>query len=194
MGRPTLTTLALFGTVFVVQRNADAFGVGPEDFALAVPLSVRPWTIAVSVYAHASPAHLATNAIALAILGPVVAYATTSTRFHAFFVGAGATAGVVQVLATLPDGSNPVIGASGAIFALLGYAVFGNRAAEWALSWSPFGWFGAVVLFAVFAAGVTLATAAPGVALVAHFTGFLLGSVAGRANLLHKDRTVPAER
>ena len=44
---------------------------------------------------------------------------------------------------------------------------------------------GSLLLFAVLAAVVTLATAAPGVALVAHFTGFLVGLLAGRARLLH---------
>jgi hypothetical protein len=36
----------------------------------------------------------------------------------------------------------------------------------------------------VLAGGVTLLTAAPGVALVAHFSGFALGLLAGRARLL----------
>lgn len=194
MGRPTLTTLLLFAAVFAVQAVGDTFGAGPKVFALATPLADRPWTVVLSVYAHASPTHLAANAVALAILGPFVGYVTTSVRFHAFFVGSGAAAGVAQILATLPNGSKPVLGASGAIFALLGYLLVGNRASERALSWVPLGWLAWLVLFVGVAAGVTLATAAPGVALVAHFTGFLLGAVAGHARLLHKNRTIPAER
>ena len=46
-----------------------------------------------------------------------------------------------------------------------------------------------LALFAVLAAVTTLATAAPGVALVAHFAGFLVGAVAGRGRLLHVDGT-----
>jgi len=41
------------------------------------------------------------------------------------------------------------------------------------------------VVFLLLAVGVTLATAAPGVAVVAHFVGFLLGSLCGRLRVLH---------
>jgi membrane associated rhomboid family serine protease len=192
MGRPTLTTLALFAVVFAAQLAGFAYGRGAGAFALALPLDHRPWTVVVSVYAHANPTHLVANSVALVVLGPLVAYQTTSARFHAFFVTSGALAGVTQVVATIPYGPQPVLGASGAIFALLGYLLVGNRASEWALSWLPLGWFGRLLLFSLLAAGVTLATAAPGVALVAHFTGFLVGAVAGRFRLLHKSRDIPA--
>jgi hypothetical protein len=42
------------------------------------------------------------------------------------------------------------------------------------------------VVFAIpFAAVLTAATAAPGVALLAHFAGFCLGVAAGRGRVLH---------
>lgn len=192
MGRPTLTTLALFAVVFAAQGAGFAYGHGAAAFALALPLDHRPWTVVVSVYAHANPTHLVANSVALVVLGPLVAYQTTSARFHAFFVTSGALAGIAQVVVSIPYGSQPVLGASGAIFALLGYLLVGNRASEWALSWLPLGWFGRLLLFGTLAAAVTLATAAPGVALVAHFTGFLVGAVAGRFRLLHKSRDIPA--
>ncbi|QLD87831.1 rhomboid family intramembrane serine protease [Natronomonas salina] len=192
MGRPTLTTLALFAVVFAAQVTGFSYGFEATAFALALPLDHRPWTVVLSVYAHASPAHLVANAVALLVVGPLVAYQSTSIRFHLFFVVSGALAGVAQVLATVPYGSRPVLGASGAIFALFGYLLVGNRASEWALSWIPLGPLGRLILFAVLAAAVTLATAAPGVALVAHFTGFLVGVVAGRFRLLHKSRSTPA--
>lgn len=192
MGRPTLATLALFALVFAAQAVGFSYSLGAETFALALPLDHRPWTIVLSVYAHANTAHLVANSIALVVLGPLVAYQSTSARFHLFFVAAGAIAGVAQVLATMPYGGHPVLGASGAIFALLGYLLVGNRASEWALSWLPLGWTGRFLLFGALAAGVTIATAAPGVALVAHFTGLLVGILAGRFRLLHKSRDIPA--
>lgn len=192
MGRPTLTTLFLFAVVFAAQVAGAVAGTGPGLFALAVPLEYRPWTVVLSVYAHANVAHLVANSVALLVVGPLVAHVTTPARFHAFFVSSGAVAGVAQVLVTAPFGGPPVLGASGAIFALLAYVLVGNRASEWALSWLPLGWTGRLLLFGALAAGVTLATAAPGVALVAHFTGFLVGAVAGHFRLLHKDRTIPA--
>jgi membrane associated rhomboid family serine protease len=192
MGRPTLTTLSLFLVVFAAQVGGAAVGVGAELFALAVPLERRPWTVVLSVYAHANLAHLVANSVALLVVGPLVARVTTPARFHAFFVAAGALAGIAQVVATAPVGGPPVVGASGAIFALLGYLLVGNRASEWALSWLPLGWTGRLLLFGALAAAVTLAMAAPGVALVAHFTGFLVGTVTGYVRLLHKSRQVPA--
>ena len=183
--RPTLTTLALFAVVFGLQAFGSLFGLDTSVFVLAWPLTDRPAAVVLSVYAHSGLGHLAANTLALAIFGPLVAYQTTPARFHAFFVVSGAIAGVVQVVATLPFGQTGVLGGSGAIFALMGYLLVGNRASYAALSWLPLGTAGSLLLFAVLAAVVTLATAAPGVALVAHFTGFLVGLLAGRARLLH---------
>jgi membrane associated rhomboid family serine protease len=183
--RPTLTTLALFAVVFGLQAFGGSFGLDTSVFVLAWPLTDRPAAVVLSVYAHGGLGHLAANTLALAVVGPLVAYQTTPARFHAFFVVSGAIAGVVQVLVTLPFGPTGVLGGSGAIFALMGYLLVGNRASYAALSWLPLGTAGSLLLFAVLAAVVTLATAAPGVALVAHFTGFLVGLLAGRARLLH---------
>lgn len=184
-GHPTLTTLAVFAIVFALQRLGEAVGLGSAMFVLALPLLDRPWTLVVSVYAHANLAHLAANALALAIVGPLVAYVTTAVRFHAFFVISGVLAGITQVVVTAPFGATAVLGASGAIFALFGYLLVGNRTSEHALSWLPVGRRGRLLLFAGLAVLVTLATAAPGVALVAHFSGFLIGALAGRGRLLH---------
>lgn len=185
MGRPTRSTLALFAVVFALQTLGDVVGIGAGVFALVVPLFDRPWTIVTSVYAHGSFGHLLANAFALVLVGPLVARVTTSVRFHAFFIGTGAIAGITQVLLTGLFGGAAVLGASGAIFALFGYLLVGNRASERVLSWLPLARRGQLVLFAVLAALLTIATAAPGVALVAHFVGFSLGAVAGRGRILH---------
>ena len=185
MGRPTLTTLVLFAVVFAAQVLGEAIGFGLWAFALAWPLLENPWTLVVSVYAHGGPAHLAATTLALVVVGPLVAYVTTPARFHAFFVGSGAVAGIAQVVTTIPLGGSSVLGASGAIFALFGYLLVGNRASERALSWLPLGSRGQLLLFALLAGLVTYATASPGVALVAHFAGFLVGAIAGRLRVLH---------
>lgn len=189
--RPTLTTLSLFAAVFVAQAVAGAVGVGAWAFALALPLERHPWTLLVSVYAHENLTHLATNALALVVVGPLVARVTTPARFHAFFLSMGALAGVTQVVATAAFGGTAVLGASGAIFALLGYLLVGNRASERVLSWLPVGRRGRLAVFVLLAVGVTLATAAPGVAVVAHFAGFLFGSLCGRLRILHVGHSRP---
>lgn len=184
---PTLTTLAVFGAVFGAQVLGETVGIGSAFFALALPFAENPWTLVVSVYAHAGVGHLVANTLALMVVGPLVSYVTTPVRFHAFFVGSGAIAGVTQVVVSAPFGGAAVIGASGAIFGFLGYLLVGNRASERTLSWLPLGFTGRVALFAGVAILVTLATATPGVALVAHFAGFLVGAFAGRYRLLHAE-------
>ncbi len=191
MGRPTLTTLLLFVVVFISQGAGQLVGITPAFFILAVPLDHQPWTIILSIYAHADVTHLAANSLALIIVGPLVGYITTSVRYHLFFIFSGAIAGVTQVIATVPTGSTPVVGASGAIFAFLGYLLIGNRASEWALSWLPLGSTGRIILFIIIAGAVTITTAAPGVALVSHFTGFFIGALAGQFRLLHIPRETP---
>lgn len=184
---PTLQTLGAFGVVFALQVVGSALGhgFGPRTFTLALPLAEHPWTILLSVYAHAGVAHLLANALVLVLVGFVVERRTTAVRFHAFFAGTGSTAGVAHLFVTAALGpSAPVIGASGAVFALLGYAATGNRAVAPVLAWVDLGHRVMLVVFAIVAVVVVLATAAPGVALVAHFVGLLLGLVAGRLRLL----------
>lgn len=193
-GYPTMTTLALFAVVYLVQVYGTALGLGAAAFALALPLEQYPWTLVVSVYAHAGVSHLAANTVALAIVGPAVAYLSTPFRYHAFFVATGMLSGIAQVYAMVPFGGSSVIGASGAIFGLFGYLFVGNRASDHLLSWAPIGFRGSVLVFGALAALITLATASPGVALVAHFTGFLIGAIAGRYRLLHASTQKRDER
>lgn len=184
---PTVETLTVFAVVFLVQRLVGlvserlAFGL----FVLAPPVSVRPWTLLVSVYAHAGVAHLVSNAVVLLLVGLAVERVTTKWRFHAFFAGVGMLAGLTQVVVTdLVGPATPVLGASGAVFGLLGYLLAGNPVTDTVLGWLPLSGRARVALLLVLAAGATLLTAGPGVALVAHFTGLVLGALAGRVRLL----------
>ncbi|UPM44121.1 rhomboid family intramembrane serine protease [Halocatena salina] len=183
---PTLKTLQILTGVFLVQILAGFFHVGYGLFALSLPLSVAPWTIVVSVYAHAGIVHLVGNALALALFGLAVERITTPVRFHLYFLVSGALAGITQVTVSgLFGPSVSVIGASGAVFALLGYALTGNALAIGVLSrLSQRVQAGVFVLIAVV---VTFLTAGPGVALLAHFTGLVIGLLAGRVRLLHTD-------
>ena len=184
---PTLETLAVFAVVFVVQQLVQMvsrqlmFGL----FVLAPPIEVRPWTLLASVYAHAGLGHLLSNALVLVLVGFAVERVTTRWRFHAFFAGVGIAAGVAQVgVSGLVGPGSAVLGASGAVFGLLGYLLTGNPMTDAVLGWLPLSGRARIVLLLVLASGVTLLTAAPGVALVAHFTGFVLGLLAGRVRLI----------
>ncbi|WP_435316920.1 rhomboid family intramembrane serine protease [Haloarchaeobius sp. TZWSO28] len=195
-GSPTLETFALFAVVFAFQAVVSLFqalvgfaGVYDFLFVLHSPLS-RPWTLVTSVYAHAGLLHLLSNAIALALVGFALERKTTRFRYHTFFVVTGAFAGLAQVLtsgfvAAVGLGRpTAVLGASGAVFALYGYVLGGNRLTDGLLSRFDLPEWAELAGFVLVAALVTWATGSPGVALIAHFTGFLLGVAAGRLRLL----------
>lgn len=182
---PTVDLLAVFVAVFAIQQLAGLVGLGLAGFALALPLTIAPWTLATSVYAHASPTHLLANAVALAIVGFPLERFTTRARFHAFVLATGAIAGLAELaVAGILGGSTAVLGASGAILALYGYALAGNPLAGGLLARLNLGRREAIVLLAAVAVIVTLLTARSGVALVAHATGLVLGLVSGRYRLL----------
>jgi membrane associated rhomboid family serine protease len=181
----TVQTLVVFAVVAVLQALAGL--VGADGLFVLSPRSLsEPATVLVSVYAHQNLGHLLSNSLALVVLGLAVERGTTRLRFHLFFVTTGVLAGVVQIVATAPfvTGQPGVLGASGAIFGLLGYLLAGNSVSGSLLSRFDLGRRAQVALFVVVAGVVTVATAAPGVALLAHFTGLLVGLVAGRLRLL----------
>ncbi|WP_458207088.1 rhomboid family intramembrane serine protease [Haladaptatus sp. NG-SE-30] len=184
---PTVQTLVVFLVVFAFQ-SAIRF-VSPVAavglFALAPPVAVRPWTLPLSVYAHANLAHLVSNAIALLFAGLLVERVTTSLRFHAYFLSVGMLAAVMQIWVDgLVGPANPVLGASGAVFGLFGYLLAGNPVADAVLGRLRLSRRAQIAVVLVLAVVATLTTAAPGVALVAHFTGFAVGMVAGRLHIL----------
>ena len=192
---PLIDLLVVFVGVYLLQVAAGLLDVMDGLFVLTAPLSENPWTIVTSVYAHAGPAHLLSNTVALVLFGLPVAVATTRLRFHLFFLGTGAVAGVSHVVMSHLFSPVPgieaagVLGASGAVFALLGYLLASNPLSSGigaAISLPPWATY---LLFVGVAAVVTVATASPGVALIAHFTGLLCGLIAGRANLLRVPAT-----
>lgn len=185
---PTVELLAVFGAVFVVQRLGALVGVGTAAFALSLPLANAPWTLVTSVYGHASLNHLLANAVGLAVVGFALERYTSRVRFHAFVLATGALAGLAEIaVAGVLAGPRAVIGASGAVLALYGYVLGGNRLTGGLLDRLDLGRRGTAALLVAVAALVTLLTARSGVALVAHATGLVLGLVAGRLGLLGVD-------
>jgi membrane associated rhomboid family serine protease len=79
-------------------------------------------------------------------------------------------------------GNVAVLGASGAVFAMVGYVLAGNRLTRGILDSLSVELQWAILILV--ALGVTLFTASPGVALIAHFAGLLIGLVAGKMGLL----------
>ena len=186
---PTVETTVVVLLVFALQVPLGLVGL-TGLLVLDPAVFLKPWALVTATYAHAGPGHLVSNLVPLLLFGFAVERVTTRLRYHAFFVLAGAVAAVAEVtlgsvLAVSPRG---VLGASGAVFALMGYALAGNAVADWLSNVvgavTDVEWAGTALLVAV-AVAVAVALSGPGTALVAHFTGFLVGLLAGRLRLLH---------
>lgn len=185
---PTVDLIGVFVVVFAAQQVGGLVGAGLAFFALALPLSVAPWTLVTSVYAHATAQHLLANALALAIVGFALERFTSRVRFHAFVLATGMLSGLAEVaVGAVLGGSGAVLGASGAILALYGYVLAGNPLAGGVLARLPLGRRGKLALLAGVVMLLTLVTARAGVALVAHAVGLALGLVAGRLHVLRAD-------
>ncbi|WP_299269240.1 rhomboid family intramembrane serine protease [Halorientalis sp.] len=182
---PTVTTLSVFVVVFLLEWVAVPLGLFGTLFVLTPPVAVHPWTLVTSVYAHMTLQHLLANSLGLLLTGVVLERATTRLRYHAFFLGTGTLAGVTQVTVGGTFGTTAgVLGASGAIFAFIGYLLTSNRLTDTVVGGVELSTRVQLVAFVVVAAAVTLATGSARVALIAHFTGLFVGLLAGRAHLL----------
>ncbi len=125
--------VVVFGIQYII---APLFGVRPPSpgepltaanlrwYNVFTVNTVNPeyvWTWVISVFSHGSPMHLLFNAIVLYFFGPIVERQVGSKKFAALFVGSGVIAGLAQVVLSLLLGTTTfVLGASGAILALLG--------------------------------------------------------------------------
>ena len=177
-GSAIVQTLAAMVAVTLVGWTAGSGWV-----ALAAPVLDRPWTLLTSVYAHGTPGHLLGNALVIATAGTIVAYATTTLRFHAFVIATGAAAGLTQVLLGSALGWEVgVLGISGAGFALLGYVLTSNRAS--ARLREHLSRRAEIALAVLLGAGLTILFGGANSAHAAHFAGAVLGLVAGRHRLL----------
>lgn len=189
-GRRLTTTSATVQTLaLMLACTVGRWLTGPLGaflFVLSPPVAARPWTLVTSIYAHAGVVHLLSNALALALVGAILERRTTRLRFHAFFVGVGAAAGLAQVAigGLLAPGVVGVLGASAAVYGCLGYLLTGNRLTGGLLDRLPLSPRAAATLVVVAAAVLAVLWSPPGTALVAHFTGLLLGFAAGRVRLL----------
>ena len=79
----------------------------------------------------------------------------------------------------------------GAVFALLGYLLASNRLSTGVAGFVRIPFWLSILVFTIVAAAVTVLTASPGVALIAHFTGLLFGLLAGRMRVLNVDPAAP---
>ena len=126
------------------------------------------WRILTAGFLHAGLIHLGLNMAALAIFGPPLERALGRFRFAALYL-ASLVAGSLGVLLVSP--SALTVGASGAIFGLMGAIIAGQRAAGIDLRSS--GMLGLLVVNLVFSFLV------PGISIGGHLGGLAGGFVTG---------------
>ena len=186
--KATIQTLIAISTVFLIQ-TITSFIIGDLSiFTLAYPLTNDPSSILLSVYSHAGFGHLLSNAITLVIFGFLVESVTTKKHFHTFFILTGMIAGIAEVsFWILFNGTAiQVLGASGAIFALMGYVLTGNDLSKSVFEYLELSKTKIIAIFIITALIITLTTGGAGVALVAHATGLIIGLISGHFKILHK--------
>lgn len=116
-------------TIFLTAACGTGYLVAPRNWALA-PTHFENFQPATYMFMHAGPDHLATNLLGLAVLGPAIERRRSGWELLGLFVVAGVVSGLVEYAAN-PDFSGRILGASGAISALVGPAFCGLRRTAW---------------------------------------------------------------
>ncbi|WP_458187865.1 rhomboid family intramembrane serine protease [Haladaptatus sp. NG-WS-4] len=210
-GNMTYVFLALMWLTYVLQYAvAPIFGITapgpgrPADlqwyslFTLTTENPQYVWTWVTSVFSHGGIFHLAINSLVLYFFGPPVEQRMGSKKFAALFLVTGALAGLAQVGATILTQPNlfvPVLGASGAIAAIMGVLTVLNPNLRIYLYFIiPMPLWLATLAFAVYSAFVSVSggIGAGGVAQLAHLTGLGLGLLYG-AKLKKEGQRAPQQ-
>jgi membrane associated rhomboid family serine protease len=164
--------------VFILQSLLGAWFTGLFDLRLSylVASPWRPWGLVTSMFLHGSIVHLLFNMLALFFFGPLLERRIGSSPFLAVYFGSGILAGLAQV-AVFP--TSAVIGASGAIFGVLGALTVLMPDLVIFLYFIPLKIVYATILFAVLDLFPMLAGTPDGIAHVAHLVGLAVGLAAG---------------
>ncbi len=168
--RATLAIVTAIIIVFVVQMIVPTI---TDEFALVSSEAfAEPWTFVTSMFLHGDVLHIGYNLIALVIFGLILESVIGARKFLLVFFGMGILAGIVAIFFY-----TAVIGASGAIFGIIGVlAVLRPRLPVWALG---------VPMPLIAAASVwliidLLGTVSPSnVANIAHIAGLIAGAGIG---------------
>lgn len=202
----TFSLIIANGLAFLYQLSLDA---APQH-ALVQAYALIPAQltglglpgVVTSMFLHAGASHLIGNLLFLWIFGDNVEDRFGHGRFLAFYLAAGVAANLAQVAAA-PQSWLPIVGASGAIAAVMGaYFVLFPKSRVVMLIWLIFYvdfveipavlFLGFWVLFqfvgTVGQAASAASATAGGVAFAAHLGGFVVGAALGRF-LARRERT-----
>lgn len=171
ISKPTPVTLALIVICIVCyipeMLGLQIFGADVNYWMAVVPDSfTRPWEFITAMFAHSSLDHLAMNMISLYWLGTMIESAHGKLKFAIIFFVSGIVGNIAFAL--FADGA--AVGASGAVFGLLGagaYLLYQLRDQPAARSMFQ----GMIAMLAL----NVLNSFLPGIAMEAHFGGLVAG-------------------
>jgi membrane associated rhomboid family serine protease len=190
---PIITALIILVNSFVFLMEL----MGGDEFATAwsaIPAQIvsgHQWiTLITSMFMHGSWMHIIGNMIFLWAFGPEIEDAMGHLRYLAFYFAGGLVAMIAQV-ATDPHSAVPILGASGAIAAVMGaflvtYPRDQIRSLMFIFIFVRTAFVPAALLIGfwfiaqLFDAGSVTAEQTGGVAYLAHVGGFIFGAVTAR--------------
>lgn len=170
--------VALAGQAYGYPLNVGLVTQPPQVLAMGalVPSAVahgEVWLLLSSIFLHSGFIHLALNMLSLYFLGSFVEVAFGRSRFLALYLSSGLAGGIAYLYFGAFHG--PVVGASGAIFGLLG-GVLG-----FSLRRGTFSWQNPLIrqLLILTALNLYIGFSVPNVSNTAHIGGLVGGAAFG---------------
>lgn len=180
----TYALIALCALVFVVQylTGGPSGGATTQDFIYFPPFTGQePWRMVTTLFLHGSILHIALNMYSLLIFGQILEQSLGRWRFLALYLLSG-IGGSVGVLLIAPGIA--VLGASGAIFGLLGaFFVIQRRLGG-----------NNVQLMVIIGLNLVAGFIIPGIAWQAHVGGLLVGALVALVLLRTRERSKHTEQ
>ena len=154
--------------IFIFQFISPKF---TEIFKLTTSQAFsHPWTIFTAIFLHGSITHLLYNMFALALFGLILENEIGTRKFLLIFF----ISGLFASLASIPF-YNAVLGASGAIFGVIGaVAVLKPKMTVWVYSMPMPMFLAAVIYAAIDVLGIFIPSS---VANIAHLSGIVIGII-----------------
>ena len=170
-GRGNAVTLALIGVnvaMFLALQVSNALAVETVLVGGAVAQGEQ-YRLFTSMFVHLQFMHLLFNMFALWIFGPVLEGALGRIRFLALYLLSGLTGSVAVYWLTDPN--IPTVGASGAVFGLLGAALVVSVRRGYDVTW----------LLGLLGINLVFTFLVPGISWQGHLGGLVGGLVVGAA-------------
>jgi membrane associated rhomboid family serine protease len=174
MGRLTWALIIINIIVFelVFSMPADLMKTTLEMFAFSSPHLLEVWRLMTSLFMHASASHLFFNMLGLYFFGKVLEEELGPRKFVLIYFLSGIVGNLVYGFTS----STPVVGASGCVFGLMGFAMLTKPKEMINFYVFPLPLGVIAILYAVIETMlVYFGQVASGVAHVAHVGGMLVG-------------------